>query len=203
MCFFVNILTTPPIALDPYKVDIAPSTTSILSTLLKLNIEKSILPAIEKGIEPQPPDRVLHEWLEKYGPDNEKRLSWAGLLLDALENIDRADITTIHGFCKRTLEREALASSSAMNLRLEGEGKELIFEVVNDYWQQQLLDLDPEHLKGLKDACLTIDRLSQAVLKIDSDSKSDIYSIIEFYSTVTDFAKFLGLSISQFFNEAT
>ena len=33
--------------------------------------------------------------------------------------------------------------------------------------------------------------------------KRDIYSIIEFYSTVTDLAKFLGLSISHFFNRAT
>ena len=43
--FFVIIFTTPPIEPEPYNVDIAPSITSILSTLDKPSIEKSILPA--------------------------------------------------------------------------------------------------------------------------------------------------------------
>ena len=45
LLFFVIILTTPPIALEPYKLDIPPSTISILSTFDKSSILKSILPA--------------------------------------------------------------------------------------------------------------------------------------------------------------
>ena len=42
--FLEIIFTTPPIALDPYKLDIPPSTISILSTLEISNISKSNIP---------------------------------------------------------------------------------------------------------------------------------------------------------------
>ena len=48
-------------------------------------------------------DAVLEEWLERHGQDASQRRTLASRLLEALEALERADITTIHGFCRRTL----------------------------------------------------------------------------------------------------
>ena len=61
------------------------------------------LSGLEGRADWQPPDAVLADWLERQ-PDPEIRQRWLGQLLLALEELDGADITTIHGFCRRSLE---------------------------------------------------------------------------------------------------
>ena len=119
--------------------------------------------------QPQDIDPVLTDWLDRQGGDHQRRHRWASILLEALESLDRADITTIHGFCRRTLRRQALESGAAMDPSIEGEGQQLVLEVVHDYWQQEILTLPPEQMRGLQDAGLTSTKLSKALLKIDSD----------------------------------
>ena len=55
-----------------------------------------------------------------------------------MERIDNADITTIHGFCRRTLIREPFESDSGIDLVIEGEPKQLAQEIINDYWQKNI-----------------------------------------------------------------
>ncbi|MFL0792861.1 MAG: UvrD-helicase domain-containing protein, partial [Prochlorococcus sp.] len=119
--------------------------------------------------QPQPIDPVLTDWLERLGGDQQLRHRWASVLLEALESLDRADITTIHGFCRRTLRRQALESGAAMDPRIEGEGQQLVLEVVHDYWQQEILTLAPEQVRGLQAAGLSTTNLAKALLRIDSD----------------------------------
>ncbi len=114
-------------------------------------------------------DEVLKDWINKYANVESKRSQHICLILEALEYLDRADITTIHGFCKRTIMRETLESGEILNPTIENDGKELIKEISHSYWQQEILSLAPEHLKGLKDSNLSIDSLGEALLKIDSD----------------------------------
>ena len=52
------------------------------------------------------PDEPLAAWYAAQGEPAPAALR--GRLLLALEQLDRADITTIHGFCRRTLQRQAL-----------------------------------------------------------------------------------------------
>ena len=54
-----------------------------------------------------PRDAVLEEWLALHGQDPKTRRTLASNLLEALEGLERADITTIHGFCRRSLRRRS------------------------------------------------------------------------------------------------
>ncbi len=125
--------------------------------------------AIEKGKEYRCSDEVLCQWLELKAQDTNSRYEISGLLLDALETIDRADITTIHGFCNRTLRREALNSGDSMNPVLEEDSSEIIQEIVHDYWRKEILSIPPKDLKGIKDAGLSIENICKGLQKIDSD----------------------------------
>ena len=70
-----------------------------------------IIESINSNVKPSKIDNVLNEWVELNITSKEKGLYIASLLLEALERIDTADITTIHGFCSKTLHREAIELS--------------------------------------------------------------------------------------------
>ncbi len=127
------------------------------------------LESFEGGIDYTYPDEVLKVWLETSRKNTSQRISYIQLLLEALEGLDFVDITTIHGFCSRTLQKDALYSSAGVDPVLEGDGQEIIFEVVNDYWNQKILTLDPDDLRGFYDAGLNIDTLSESLLRLDND----------------------------------
>ncbi|MCP4974192.1 MAG: UvrD-helicase domain-containing protein, partial [Prochlorococcus sp.] len=82
---------------------------------LRLEAALDGLEALAGGSVPKASDPVLQEWLEQTGLEqqqrkteqqiNAQRQQWICQLLEALEGLDQADITTIHGFCRRTLRR--------------------------------------------------------------------------------------------------
>ncbi len=127
------------------------------------------LEAMKSEREYQAPDAVLAEWLEFNQSSNVVRSRYIGSLLEALEGLESADITTIHGFCRRTLTRDVLESPDVINPVMEGEGKELAIEVCHDYWHQQILEMDVDDFRGLNDAGITLDNLIKLVLKLDND----------------------------------
>ncbi|MFM7436065.1 MAG: UvrD-helicase domain-containing protein, partial [Vulcanococcus sp.] len=86
-------------------------------------------------------DGPLQGWLERHRPQPSAPLR--GRLLLALEQLDRADITTIHGFCRRTLQRQALEAGLGPAVSLESDGQERRQQLVHDYWRQQVLPLEP------------------------------------------------------------
>ena len=89
--------------------------------------------------DPAPPadlDQPLADWLAAQGPNPSAQLR--GRLLLALEQLDRADITTIHGFCRRTLQRQALEAGLGPAVALENGAAERRGQIVHDYWQQQI-----------------------------------------------------------------
>ena len=115
------------------------------------------LEALDHGATDKPPDLVLKQWLQCNGHDASQRHQWISSLLVALESLDLADITTIHGFCRRTLRRQALESGAVMDPRLDDSGQQLVQEVVHEYWQQQVLALDAQHVRGLLHAGLSVE----------------------------------------------
>jgi exodeoxyribonuclease V beta subunit len=120
--------------------------------------------------DPAPPvdlDQPLAAWLAAQGPDPSPLLR--GRLLLALEQLDRADITTIHGFCRRTLQRQALEAGLGPAVALETGAAERRGQIVHDYWQQQVLPLPAEELAGLLSRGVEPERLASVLLSLDGD----------------------------------
>ncbi|MEB3185751.1 MAG: UvrD-helicase domain-containing protein, partial [Cyanobacteriota bacterium] len=120
--------------------------------------------------EPAPPsehDQPLAEWLAAQGPDPSPLLR--GRLLLALEQLDRADITTIHGFCRRTLQRQALEAGLGPAVALEAGAAERRGQIVHDYWQRQVLPLPADHLAGLISRQIDPERLASVLQSLDGD----------------------------------
>ncbi|MEI8250579.1 MAG: UvrD-helicase domain-containing protein [Synechococcus sp. ELA057] len=91
------------------------------------------------------------------------------LLLLALEELDGADITTIHGFCRRSLQREALSAGLSPQLRLQDPDDPVIAEVVHAYWMQQVLPLPPHLLSGLRRCGIGPRALEDLLRQLESD----------------------------------
>ncbi len=135
----------------------------------RLELTLKCLESIENGSVFEVPDDVLKEWLDIHSVEARKRSDYIALLLEALELLDTSDITTIHGFCRRTLSRDVLESSDGINQVLETDVKPLAIQVANDYWQKQVLVMDDEDLRGLQNAGFTLDNLVNSLLKLDND----------------------------------
>ncbi|MCP9824655.1 UvrD-helicase domain-containing protein [Synechococcus sp. EJ6-Ellesmere] len=112
-------------------------------------------------------DQELKEWLGNIPPQNYERLR-AQLLL-ALEELDAADITTIHGFCHRSLQRQALEAGLAPEVELDNDGALLQEQVVHDYWQQQVLPLPAHALRGLISKGVQIQALQSLLATLEGD----------------------------------
>ena len=155
------------------------SFTRATSSEIKSIIGKRILSALksleswEKGNHIDYEDSVLEEWVNKKVEDSKQCSYWASLLLEALDNLDHADITTIHGFCNRTLKREAIESGSHINPILELDHSKQIQEIAHEYWTNHVLDLNPGHVRGIQKAGFTLDSLTQNLQKIDNDASLD------------------------------
>jgi exodeoxyribonuclease V beta subunit len=138
----------------------------------------------------QPPDAVLADWLARQ-PDPEIRRRWLGQLLLALEELDGADITTIHGFCRRSLARQALQAGLPPQLPLETDPEPLLAQVVHDYWQRQVLALPLSLLAGLRRAGLSPEALREALRQMDSDPALDLDPLPEPITVDLDLADLL------------
>jgi exodeoxyribonuclease V beta subunit len=116
-----------------------------------------------------PADPVLQSWLEERRAEADDRGTLRGRLLLALEELDAADITTIHGFCRRTLQRQALEAGRSPELQIDSDGETRRIQVVHDYVQQQLLPLPPALLDGLRTAGVTPAVLEGILRQLEGD----------------------------------
>ena len=116
---------------------------------------------------PQGADAVLQQWLEQHQGAADPQLR--GRLLLALEQLERADITTIHGFCRRTLQRQALEAALGPAVALETDGQQRLDELVHDYWQQQVLPLPAGWLAGLLRQQVNPQQLAGLLRSLDGD----------------------------------
>ena len=107
-------------------------------------------------------DAVLTDWLERHGHDSGQRRTLASRLLEALEALERADITTIHGFCRRTLRRQALQERTGPGTQPDDDPQTLAQDVAHDLWREHVLGLAPADLAGLLKAGLNTDALTHA-----------------------------------------
>ena len=122
--------------------------------------------------EPDNLDAVLADWLQRRGAGDHDPLR-ARLLL-ALEELDGADITTIHGFCHRNLSRHALEAGRPPDPELETDSDTTLQQIAHDYWQQQVLPLPVSLLGGLGQKQVDPERVRQLVASLDGDPALDL-----------------------------
>ena len=157
---------------DPLSRLLVVTFTNAATAELRDRIGQRLQQALANLEDPErdPPDAVLATWLaeRRQDPDvDPARLR--GRLLLALEELDAADITTIHGFCARTLRRQALEAGRSPDLQLESDGDTRIAQVVHDYAQRQLLPLPADLLAGLRAAGVQPQALARVLSQLDSD----------------------------------
>ena len=73
-----------------------------------------------------------------------RKLAIARLEL-ALLNMDRAAVFTIHGFCQRMLQEQALESGQLFDMELTADISRIRSELVADYWRKNLYELSGFH----------------------------------------------------------
>ncbi len=63
----------------------------------------------------------------------------------ALLDMDRAPVFTIHGFCQRMLQEQALESGQLFEMELCADVSQVRQELVDDFWRSRLYGLSPLH----------------------------------------------------------
>lgn len=79
-------------------------------------------------------DPLLHQLRDDYPQENWPRC--AGRLEIAVQWMDEAAVSTIHGWCQRMLREHAFDSGSLFTQTLETDHSELLGQVMRDYWRR-------------------------------------------------------------------
>ncbi|MCF8057554.1 MAG: exodeoxyribonuclease V subunit beta [Desulfocapsa sp.] len=110
---------------------------------LRARIRKRLVEAREilGNSEEEGDDSGLVQWLNRL-PDRALALERLEL---ALLDMDRAAVFTIHGFCQRMLQEQALESGQLFDLELTTDTSRVRDELVEDYWRSRFYDMLPFH----------------------------------------------------------
>ncbi|MCK9988248.1 MAG: exodeoxyribonuclease V beta subunit [Azoarcus sp.] len=114
--------------------------------------------AIERG------NDFLHDLRADYPPE-----AWPGCarkLQLAAEWMDEAAVSTIHGWCKRMLNEHAFDSDSLFTQQLETDQRELLAEVVRDFWRSFFVPLDEDAVAAIAGWWATPDALQGELRKL-------------------------------------
>tara|TARA_Y100001968_G_scaffold120343_1_gene109578 strand:- start:2908 stop:6339 length:3432 start_codon:yes stop_codon:yes gene_type:complete len=117
-------------------------------------------------------DRILKEWVELNINSKEKGIYLTSLILEALERIDTADITTIHGFCSKTIRREAIENGSNLNPVIDKDSYSIINEIIEEYWKKEILAIEVPELRGLFKTNFNRKNLHQVLTILENDSNN-------------------------------
>jgi len=135
----------------------------------RLILALKIIESINTNVKRYEIDTVLNEWVELNITSKERALYIASLLLEAFERIDNADITTIHGFCSKTIRREAIENGNNLNPTIEKDSNSLINEIVEEYWKKEILEIEISELKGLFKSNFNRKNLIEVLSSLDND----------------------------------
>ena len=117
-------------------------------------------------------DEVLKEWFELNVKSREQGIHFASIILEALERIENADITTIHGFCSRTIHRESIENGNHFNVKIEKDSYTLINEIVEEYWKKEILEINIPDLRGIFKTNFNRKNLIQVITILENDANN-------------------------------
>ncbi len=83
----------------------------------------------------QAADQAPRERLEQEADEQAR-----GRLARALHDIDRATITTIHGFCQQALNEFALPAGIPFSFEVNGDDALAVSDAVRDFWRRRMVD---------------------------------------------------------------
>lgn len=119
-------------------------------------------------------DPTLLRWSERLGDKEQALVN----LRKALVDIDRAPIFTIHGFCQRMLQDQALESGQLFDVDLEPENAALHQMVLADFWRLHIYSLPRlqanvvlAHYPSPAELYKTVAPLSQNFIAIEPQGK--------------------------------
>lgn len=67
----------------------------------------------------------------------------------AVRDVDRASVTTIHGFCARALSEYALRAGARPDTTLLGDDRGVLYDVVTDFWSTEVASLPVSEFRAL------------------------------------------------------
>ncbi len=101
--------------------------------------------------------KISETWSRDQREEAAKRLE------NASESMDEATIFTIHGWCLRTLRRYAYESGIGDARDIGDDSRDLLAEVVRDYWRSTFYRVSPDHAAVLTEVFPDPDALLQAI----------------------------------------
>jgi len=103
------------------------------------------------------------QWLQL---DHDQQQQQLGRLQLALRSLDEASISTIHSFCQRSLQEQALAGNQLFDSDLLSDDSEIWEAAIKDWWRRLSYDLDADSWKLLHDNLGSVDKLTRVVLDL-------------------------------------
>ena len=129
---FLRLLVEEKIpASDILVVTFTEAATAELRDRIRRRLAEALL-----ALEGKPTDDAL--LLELVSRTQARREAAVNSLRNALEIFDLISISTIHGFCQRTLQDSAFESGSLFNVELVADQDSLIREIAADYFRRQV-----------------------------------------------------------------
>ncbi|MCW8890215.1 MAG: UvrD-helicase domain-containing protein, partial [Sedimenticola sp.] len=120
---------------------------------------RSRLVEMKQAFAQQRDDQLCNALLVDH-PDQVLRLKRLQL---AILSFDQAAVFTIHGFCQRVLAQSAFESGMPFQTELLLDERQLIQEIVDDFWRSQIQDIPPGLQRYLLDRGFSPDQLARLV----------------------------------------
>jgi exodeoxyribonuclease V beta subunit len=113
------------------------ATEELQSRIRERLVETRELLAADVGSSLRSPDATVSAWLATVADRTAARRK----LELALQDIDRAGIFTIHGFCQRMLAEQALESGQLFQVELRGDLEKIRQQVAEDFWRSHIYSM--------------------------------------------------------------
>lgn len=153
-----------------------------------------------------------NDTLEQWAAGVEKKDLSVHLLDRALIDIDKAPIYTIHGFCQRMLQDQALESGQLFDVELVADISRVRGQVVEDFWRQSVYGLKPVHCSVLTSRFKTPEHLYESVKNVSAGNViafPEVPSLdrifVDFdlaYDELTHWFQFNGAALKQYFEQS-
>lgn len=95
-------------------------------------------------------------------------------VMQALQDFDRAPISTIHGFCNRMLRENAFESGIRYGMRLRTDISDVYKEKIRDFWRNRCYSASREDCTGLMMTGLNPGEIYAALKPLFSENSTDI-----------------------------